>query len=392
MPTVEALHDALLARTGSVEPSAAELAALGPDGEALARALREVAAAGKGLPLLFGTVRRVALVAWDATTTAWDAWDTATGERRLLRLPRRRDAATLARLRADAEQPGVLPMEWSEEGVPHLRSVPFDGTLADLLPLADPPGAAWIGRVLAGVLRSLGALHAAGRAHGQLGPALVMDRGGAWEVAWLDPDEGGGAASVADDLRAFGHLAVAVDPAGDLGRLAEGFAEHPPPSAEDAARLLVAGLGAQLAEAHHHVVLRARRMERARRTALLRRLVRRLIAAVPPPVVRGCLRAEADGRAFVVASDGLVVRAGAWAHGGALERLPAVWVRGLLEPGHARAAMRAWSGRAAGDEDARRARNADLGGDDADLERLARWLAGMARLRADAMVLDAKRT
>lgn len=320
------------------------------------------------LPPLVGTLRRRRRVTQDATTTTWEAWDTVTGERVLLRVPGS-EAPLDARLARLPHLP--LAVAASSAGRPHLRTAAVSCSLADLLPVDRPPGPVWTARLALGVYAGLSAIHETGHAHGWVGPDSVVTTSRGWTLAWLGPVPG---ATVADDLRAVGELVAALDPDGPIGDLASGFAEVPPPSAADATRLLLHACASTLASEHHALVRRARALGAASGRARLRRLAGRLDALVPPPRARGCVALDDDGVALLVESDGACVR-------GARELVAAgspsapfgVWGPDGLDPVAARLLLRAWARRE--------------GGAEPDVAALMRWLAAASRLRVDRMVL-----
>ena len=118
--------------------------------------------------------------------------------------------------------------------------------------------------------------------------------------------------------------------------------------------------------------------------------MRRLVSAFPPPRAHGCVRAGLDGVVHLVESDGVTVRGGATAST-ATGHLPLVWTEGRLEVQQARLILRAWAGRARGDEEGRARVQVEMGGDDTSIGALARWLAAVARLRTDTLLLEGAR-
>ena len=325
-------------------------------------------------PALLGTLRRRRRVHADSTSTTWEAWDTFTGERLLLRV-----------LRPDAIRPAVglsrLPLPASpgeaEGDVRYVRTAPLGCSLADLLPLEGGPGAAWIARFALGVLDGLTAVHATGHGHGWIGPESVVATRAGWTLAWLGPVPD---ASADDDLRAVGLLVASVDPFGPIGELVGGFAEEPPPSAADAARLVVHACAGLLARERHALAYRARALGKASRRAHLGVLAQRLAAARPPPVAAGVVRVDATGVALRVASDGTRVRAARGLVDGPHGEGFDVFGPAGLDPVAARALLRAW----AADSDQRSAEaEAELGG-------FFRWLAASSRLRVDRMLLGVR--
>lgn len=347
---------------GDPDPPAHLLLAGGLPGHRLEALRREMERAGEGLAPIIDGLRRTRLVAWDTTTTTWEAWDTHSGERCLTRLPRPRAQVTA------------------------VRTPSLDAILTDLLPLdadecAEP---AWRVAVLAGVAERLARIHAEGHVHGAVHPDLVVQVEGVWTLAWLGPRArpARGGPTVEDDLRGLGRIGVALgDP------LAADFAAHPPPSALDAQTLLLATLGHTLAGAHHALVRAARHHGTRRRASALRVLTHRLGRTLPPPTIRACVRAGHDAVLTLVESDGSVVRGGPSA-GPHFHLLPVLLHDGLLDAAAARAVLRAWSMRAAGDEARRDRVQGELGATDDRTGQLMRWLSAHARLRVDTLLLE----
>jgi hypothetical protein len=148
MPTLDALHTSFQAVLGVREPEAFQLQKLGPE-HPLTRQLRDARTAAAGIPPRLGRFRRDRLIAWDRSSTTWEAWDLEGGQRVLLRAAR-----------ADAWGRPItghgLPIR---DGWPHRHSPPFLCTLADLLPLEDPPDMLWAVGIVTAVLRDLDAVH-----------------------------------------------------------------------------------------------------------------------------------------------------------------------------------------------------------------------------------------
>lgn len=367
MPTVARLLADLAALTGVAEPDDRVLHALGDAGGRLLATRRAARACEEGIPAMFGSVRRASLRAWDDATTTWDAWDTTSG-RRVLLCVARPGAGPGAGPEVRARFEAATGLRICMDGGLHLRSDPIECMLGDLLPLDDACDLAWGARVLGGVLESLTTL---GTHHGDVAPEWIARSGGRWSLMWL----GAPGPDSPADLLAVGRLALDLDPSGELASLMGGDLESPPPSASDALRLLVGGLGTRLADLHNQLVLRERSMVRSRRKARLSRALARLVRAAPPPVARGCLHPGGPGLATWIVSDGSTIRAGLAAD--PLGVLPLVWHDGTLDPGLARAALRAWAGRP----------RQPAFEDDAAVGRLLRWIAGMARLRTDVRLL-----
>ncbi|MDP2314571.1 MAG: hypothetical protein Q8P41_16835 [Pseudomonadota bacterium] len=308
----------------------------------------------------------------DPHGSTWEAWDTVSGERVLLRVsgdgePLHADLAGLAAL--------PLPVRPSSADWPHLRTSAIACSLADLLPIDLPPGPVWTARLALGVFAALSAIHATGHAHGWVSAESVVSRVEGWTLAWLGPVEG---AAMVDDVRAASTLVAGFDPDGPIGELVAGFADDPPPSAADATRLLLHACATTLAAEHHALVRRARALGAASGRARLRRLAGRLHGSTPPPRARGRIAVDADSIALTVESDGVEIRG---AHGLGAATPPAagfvVWGRSGLDPVSARLLLRAWARREGADEDP-------------DVAALMRWLAAASRLRVDLLLLAAR--
>ncbi len=366
-------------------------AALAAGDDARLLALRELELAGRALDPVIAGVRRDRLVAHDALATTWEGWELDGGRRVLLRVIRprwRRDPVMRRRFLARLRPPAVrhphlaLPAVVGEAGGwLHLRVALRGLPLGELAALGEPPGTEELARLLGAGLAALDALHRAGFVLGGDPGRLLCADPERPALAWLDPfDPGGGPA---DDLRALARAVAALDPEGEdpLGLLAASWAEDPPPSARDAGAVLRGALAGLLAAERHRLVRQRRRRGRQDRAARLARAVRRLERALPPPPGRFCLRAGRDAVLVVVHSDGQVVRGGATADP-RTRHLPRAWsAEAGLEPAPTRFLLRAWAGRAEGDEARRRRVQAELGARDAEAEALMRWLSGMARLR-----------
>jgi hypothetical protein len=316
-------------------------------------------------PALVGDLRRRRRVHADARSTTWEAWDVGTGERTLVRL-----------LKTDTHPPTFdfpglsLPLTVAGAGIVYVRTAPVACSLADLLPLEVAPGPAWTAHLALGVLGGLAAVHATGHAHGWVGAESVVATRAGWTVAWLGPVPD---AHPDDDLRALGLLLGAIDPTGEIGELVGGFAESPPPSAADAARLVVHACSGLLARERHALVARLRGLGKASRRGRLRVMAQRLDRACPPPRAAGILNIDAAGVALRVESDGTRVRGARGPAQGSPGEGFAVWGPGGLDPIGARAVLRAWS--------------AESPARDEGLQGLVRWLSAAARLRVDRRLL-----
>lgn len=266
---------------------------------------------------------------------AWDAWDTRTGER----------------VRLDGN--GRV-------------TAPFACTLADLLPL-EGPDPAWAAGLALGTFAALVRGHARGETHGWIGPESVVLGAQGWTLAWLPRN----AVSAVDDVRTLGSLLSELDD-GELGELGAAFAEDPPPSTPDAARLVVAACAAGLARAHHALVSRARHQDRSWRQRRLAALAARLDLAGRPPVVSGIVNEDPDGVRLTLTSDGVIVRATRVHPESPTPDGYVVYGPTGLDPVAARAVLRSWA----------------TGAGDPALSPLTRWLAAAGRLRVDRRLLS----
>jgi hypothetical protein len=256
-------------------------------------------AADPELPPLLGPVRRGRLLGRDPQTATWEGWDTHSATRVLLRTLS--GPAAEARLRAEASlssrSPALLRWRFETGARVWLRSEAILGCLADRAPL-DPEEAGALARpVAAAGVAGLGALHAAGGAHGHVDArALVqVERAGGvrWALAWWGIATG----TPRVDWQRLGALVGGLGEALDV----ETFEDWPPVDAADARdRVRVAG-ASELACARHLLARRARACARELARARVRDLAARLQRAVPPPRVHGTLRSR-DGRSFTLAS------------------------------------------------------------------------------------------
>lgn len=382
---------------GEPEPSVARLLACGEPGRRLELLRRDMERAADRLPPTVEGVRRTRLIAWDATTTLWEGWHAESGARTLLRVVRPgAPARALERVTRPLRHPALAPPD-------SLRSVGLDGglvpatvllgpilgTLGDVLPIEEPDDPVWRARVLIGALRSLVALHAVGEVHGMVCAELLVlaEHGPAparqeWHLVWPGPPEVAHPLDPVDDLRALGAIGVALgDP------VVAGFAEYPPPSASDAARLYVDSLGEDLLGACRAVWRRVRQHSREGRAERLKRLIARLEAAVPAPVAEGCVRAARDGGLWMVRSDGASVWGGACSSS-SVRHLPTLVEGGRFDVAGIRALLRAGATRGGGDERRRATITTELGTSEERVDQLLRWLSGRMRLRTDRLVLD----
>lgn len=334
-----------------------------------------------------GGVRRTRLVATDAATTTWEGWDTWAGRRVLVRFARpgrRDDPEVRAALAAPATSP--LPVRVLDDW-PRRVVGPVDGTLADLLPVTAPVDPAWAAGVLGAAMVGIRDAAAAGRVHGGPLADLLVTTPAGWVLADLGPPVPSPPPEA--DLRALGELAAALGAPYPVDAVAD-FAVHPPAHPADAARVLVRALGEALGAERHRLVARRRRQGTLDRVTRLLLLVDRLGRAGPPPRVTGCLRAGRDGVLVLVDAAPDRVRGGPAAAPDP-KWLPTAWTPERADTPALRALLRAWNTRRGGDEVRRAEVNRALGVDDEALDRLVRWLAAAGRLRADRLLLGARR-
>ncbi|HJN72674.1 MAG TPA: hypothetical protein QGF58_01955 [Myxococcota bacterium] len=368
--------------------------ALGRRADPWLLALRELEAITDGLPSDLGGVRRGRFWAQDPVSVTFEGWDGhGRVALRVLRPSVKDDPVWRRRLeRAARTQPGpeiLAPERYVDEVWPHLV-VPLPGTsLADLLPVEDPPDPRIVARYVGGGLAGLRRLHAGGLVHGGLTPAHLVQTCDGVKLAWLDPVLPR-PRDACEDLADLGRAIAELDPENidPVASLARGLAEGPTPTAEMAEELLVRTLGSVLADRRHRLAMRRRIVARRGDEARLLSLARRLQTATQPPSGKFCLRAGHDSVLVVAESDGSTVKGGPVANIDA-RFMPTVWSadRGL-DAVAARALMRGWATRTRGDEERRSALMVELTGTDARADVLCRWLSCQARLRAVRMLLE----
>jgi hypothetical protein len=264
-------------------------------------------------------------------------------------------------------------------------SATFSCTLADLLPLEDPPDALWSAGIVSAILSDLEKVHKTGRRHGQLSPSLI-----AWDGRWHLLDTGCAEPSTeAEDLLGLGKVMVIVDPNGPIGDLGHSFLEDPPPSAADARFLFQRALADHLAETHNRLLRRMRGVSRVDLLARVLELSRRLRVQVPPPVGVGCIAAGQNGSFTLLVSDGHSVRGGATASLD-VRTLPVIAGPDSFDAPANRVLLRAWTTRRPNTEALRQQLQQAMGSSDAELEVMMRWLSAAARLRAETVLLAAR--
>lgn len=286
MPTTHALHAALLAAVGTVEPRPEVRRALPAELRAELDAYERAAAEAGGT---VGGVTRGRLVAWDDVGRVWEGVEVRSGARAVVS---------------------------TGTGRPHR----IDLALADVLPLEDPD-VVELARIVLGVLRSARLAHAEGRALGAVSPDLVVRDTEGWSGVVT-----GLAGSPAADLEAIGGLAFALDPEDRTG-LGAALSARP----EEVDLAIGRALGTALTAERHGVVRRDRGRRKADGRARLLELAKRLQGAVPPPSGTGRV-----GQRHGLVCDGRVVR------GGAGPDLPILW-DGRMDAVLVRAIVRAWS-------------------------------------------------
>ena len=149
-------------------------------------------------------------------------------------------------------------------------------------------------------------------------------------------------------------------------------------------------MASTLLDARHRLWIAHRHQNRRERIGRLATAVRQLQQAMPPPQGRVCLRAQADGQLVIAHGDGLSLRGQATADPLTKDLHPVYTSGKGLRPGASRFLLRAWASRRKGDEDRRAEIQASLGAQDETASTMMRWLAGMARLRAAGLLLQAE--
>lgn len=355
MPSVDAVRAEFLAATGTAWPRTVAL--LGHP--RLYQRLLDMEAMAERVPSRVGPYKRSQLLAWDAETTAWEAWDTVSGHR--------------VHLVAGAWTPpmrtGVLP--WREGGPGVWVSPPIELSLADLLPdIDDDP--VLCAQVLTAAVAALPDLY------GTLGAATLVRHRGVWTVSGIPGGEPNAGA------RGVGRVAALFGTHGEA--LAE-LAESPEAPPELVAHMLRTELADRLIVQVHRLRRRPALEARARRVAQVRRLADRLAVALRPRVGRGCLAVNPDGSVALLESDGRVLRGGVRGSATGDAPLGILWRDGNLDGQAVRPLLRLWSSRRPADEDRRAEVQARIGGDDAFVERTLAFLRTSAHLRVDRMLL-----
>lgn len=357
------------------------------------------ATAERGLPARVAGVRRDVLVRWDDWTATWVGPHAETGRSWMLRLLRpeaRQDPYLRRRIGLDAAAlaevvPGLV---WVTASGPVSGDHPPEDPAA-LLGIGAPlPGPAFVKASPGGKARSaaLASLVVRTVAHvkawadaglgfpARLDPTEIRDADDHLAMVLLTPHAPGGAG----DLTAF--LARGLRRwwrgSGDhaLADLLDGLVAAPPDDLDDAAERCVAALAEELADVRHGLVRRAADSAREDQRERLVRALADLDAAMPPPEGRAALGVDLDGATLIVACDGQTV---AWGPVGAAA--DTVWDEdeGFDVP-MARRLVRARGAAPVSDR-----LNADIGGDPAYADRIARWVAAGLELRTLRLILDA---
>ncbi len=339
------------------------------------------------LPAVVGGVRRVALVEADAFSSTWEGVAVESGARARLRVldP---DQAADPELRQTFAAPAASRAERPADPLPCLRCALPGPSLGQLIEDNDLHAEATVYRWAATGLAALAALHAEGQRVGdRLGAALCLGPEGL-RCVLLGP-AAPAAADPRADVQAFAAAlsALASEPPGPLSALLASWVDDPPPSAHDAGALLGQTMARSLLERRHRLALRHRNRQSRARHAALRALVEALAAALPPPRADVAVHCGHDGLLTRVESDVQHVKVGTAERGGPVAWAPLWSAAAGLDAPRARALLRAWATRGRGDEAGRAAANAALGAQDLDAERLMRWIAAVARLRAARLLL-----
>ncbi len=357
MPCVDTVRARFLEATGSAYPRTAALIAH----PRLYQEMLDMEAAAERGPSRFGSIRRNKLLAWDANTSAWDAWDTVSGQRVHL----------VTGVWKPPVREGVL--SWLPVGAGAWVTPPIELSLSDLLPdIGEDP--VLCAQVLVAAVRSLP------DPFGTLGPSTVVRSGGVWSISGIPGGEREeGVAGVGRLAGLFGHHGEALAELVEMPDLGVPTVEH----------MLVTELSDRLVAQVHRIRRRPLVAARERRLTAVRHLAERLAKAVRPPKGKGCLAVDAQGAMAMLECDGEVLRGGIRAGGDPAKpaTLGVLWDRGELD-GHAvRPLLRLWSSRREGDEARRNDVQKAIGGDDAFVEAALGFMRQSAHLRVDRMLL-----
>jgi hypothetical protein len=370
------------------EITAARIAAEQAGEDAGMLQMRDLELAHLGLPPVIDGARRSRLLATDAISTTWEAWNLSGGERLFLRCTRPRWTADPVILRRMA-QGANTHTSWHPSGDwPHLRLVANGALLTDRFPVEDVASTERLARTLGEGLRALSELHERGQVHGGPLAPFFVESPGSLRLVHLDAFDV--QTTPADDLRELAWLIVAMDPLNSdpVAMLAEEWVDSPPPTAADGIRLLKRCLGGVLLAERHRLSIAARSANRLDRKTRLARAVRKMAQIVPPPEGKVCIKADVDGALVMVESESGIIRGGAVADATSSRFLPIIYSSSQgLDAQSARFLLRSWALRKQGDENTRAEIQASLAASDSQAEQLIRWMSAMARLRAARLIL-----
>ncbi len=356
MPSVDAIRERFLNATGSAFP---RTAALLPHPR-LYQELLDMEGTAERVPTRFGPYKRSQLLAWDRSTTSWEAWDTISGHR----------VHMVVGTWTPPSRPGVL--EWAPAAAGVWVSPPIELSLSDLLPdIGEDP--LLCAQVLVAAVQSLP------DPYGTLSAATLVRHRGVWKVSGIPGGE------VLEGAAGVGRIAALF---GADGEALSELTESPHVGIDTIEHMLRTELSDRLVAQVHRLRRRPAVAARGRRSAKVRELAERLATAVRPPAGRGCLAANADGSVALIECDGDVLRGGVRGSATGDAPLGVLWRAGELD-GHAvRPLLRLWSSRRQGDEDRRAEVQARIGGDDDFVERTLGFLRTSAHLRVDRMLLN----
>jgi hypothetical protein len=356
----------------------------------------ERALAGEGLEATIGPYRRRKLLAYDALSTTWSAWNVQTGKAAWVQVlrPRWWQRPSMVRRFSDVTSPAPLrgftwltgcdvPVRVLEEpGIPLRELVPVPGEDPVSLPLRAA--------VFAHGLQGLAALHGAERSvGGDIRDWLTVGAAGPRIVdRWPFASECTPEADIRDLARSIVDLAPASsDP---IVTLARTWCERPPPSASDGTHLVARAMASHLAWLRHQLVRSRRHHTRGGRIGRLSRLVRRLEAVGLPPVGTACLAVRSDELPLMVWSDGEELRGGP-ASAPDPAQLPVVWSRAQgLDPVASRLLLRGWSAARETPEASEAIDRGSGATGGIPAEMVARWLKACRRLRSARLLLNAE--
>ncbi len=370
---------------GPLDPDAlrpAWTAALAGGQAAFALTLRRIERLHDALPLQLGPVRRRRWLCADPTTSTWEGVCVETGQRARVRVRDPGCAGPAVRPPAPSARP--LPAgegAWLVLPGPTLRELCAEPDLID-----EATALRWLGTGVAAL--SAGVPRAA-----PIQDLLALDPHGL-QLVDLGADEADGAPELPAALAALAALLgpLPIAPAEPVGALLRDWAAAPPPSLDLAAGLLRQHLAASLTERRHRLALQRRNRKNLDQRAALRAHLERLWSAWRPAPGRYALAAARDGLLTALVVEPGRVRGGTLEAGEEARQeaaLPVIFEGDALDAPRARALLRAWSTRGRGAPEALAAATAGWGRG-ADPDPVCRWLAGMTRLRAARLLLDAE--